>query len=468
MAITDQLLDRMPPQNLEAEQAVLGAVLRDSEALSKVLEILERQNFYRESHRLIFEAMCELFEQGEPIDLLTLQDRLRLRERLEAAGGVSYLSQLIDMTPTAGHVRHHAKIVREKAILRGLIHVATEIVSQGYEDVLEVEEVLDRAEKNIFAISEQKITPSFTDTYTVVKESLKDIEAQFEKKEYVTGVPTGFVEFDEMTAGLQAGDLVIIAGRPSMGKTAFVLNIAQHAASTKGIGVAVFSLEMSKSQLGIRLLCSEARISSNKLRTGFLDPKKDWAKLTIAAGALAEAPIFIDDSAVMTDLEIRAKARRIMAEKNVGLIIVDYLQLVRGRDRHESRQQEVSEITRSLKALAKELNVPVIAVSQLSRAVEQRQGRRPQLSDLRESGAIEQDADLVAFIYRSDAYAREETSDETEDKVYTDSPLKKSDTKGIAEIIIGKQRNGPTGTVKLAFLKEFARFENLSRRMDPA
>jgi replicative DNA helicase len=467
MAITDQVLDRMPPQSMEAEQAVLGAALRDGEALSKALEILERQNFYRESHRLIFEAMCELFEQGEPIDLLTLQERLRLRDRLEAAGGVSYLSQLIDMTPTAGHVRHHAKIVREKAILRGLIHVATEIVGQSYEDALEVEEMLDRAEKSIFAISEQKITPSFTDTYSVMKESLKDIEAQFEKKEYITGVPTGFTDFDEMTAGLQPGDLVIIAGRPSMGKTAFVLNIAQHAASAKGVGVAIFSLEMSKSQLGIRLLCSEARISSTKLRTGFLS-KKDWGPLTLAAGTLSEAPIFIDDTAVMTDLEIRAKARRIMAEKNIGLIIVDYLQLVRGRDRQESRQQEVSEITRSLKALAKELSVPVIAVSQLSRAVEQRQGRRPQLSDLRESGAIEQDADLVAFIYRADAYAREETSDETEEKGYTDSPLPENRAKGIAEIIIGKQRNGPTGTVKLTFLKEFARFENLSRRMEPA
>ena len=234
MAITDQVLDRMPPQSLEAEQAVLGAVLRDSEALPRALEILHHQNFYRESHRLIFEAMCDLFEQGEPIDLLTLQERLRLRDRLEAAGGVSYLSQLIDMTPTAGHVRHYAKIVREKAILRGLIHVATEIVSQSYEDTLEVEEVLDRAEKSIFAISEQKITPSFKDTYTLMKESLKEIEVLFEKKEYITGVPSGFVEFDEMTAGLQPGNLIVIAGRPSMGKTAFVLNIAQHAASAKG------------------------------------------------------------------------------------------------------------------------------------------------------------------------------------------------------------------------------------------
>ncbi|MDA2915312.1 replicative DNA helicase [Nitrospinae bacterium AH_259_B05_G02_I21] len=453
MAITDQVLDRMPPQSLEAEQAVLGAVLRDSEALSKALEILDRQNFYRESHRLIFDAMCELFEQGEPIDLLTLQERLRLRDRLEAAGGVSYLSQLIDMTPTAGHVRHHAKIIREKAILRGLIHVATEIVSQSYEDTLEVEEVLDQAEKSIFAISEQKITPSFKDTYTLMKESLKEIEVLFEKKQYVTGVPTGFIEFDEMTAGLQAGDLIIIAGRPSAGKTAFVLNIAQHAASAKGIGVAIFSLEMSKSQLGIRLLCSEARISSTKLRTGRLS-KKDWGPLSLAAGNLAEVPIFIDDTAVMTDLEIRAKSRRIMAEQNIGLIIVDYLQLVRGRDRHESRHQEVSDVTRSLKALAKELDVPVIAVSQLSRAVEQRQGKRPQLSDLRESGAIEQDADLVAFVHRRDVSPSEP------DEVETDS--------GVVELIIGKQRNGPTGMVKLAFLKEFARFENLSRRMEPA
>jgi replicative DNA helicase len=452
MAALDQLLDRMPPQSLEAEQAVLGAVLRENDALSKALETLEVNNFYRQSHRVIFSAMCELFEQGEPIDLLTLQERLRLKEDLETAGGVTYLAKLIDMTPTAGHVRHHAKIVREKAILRGLIHAATEIVSQSYEDTIEVEELLDRAEKSIFSISEQKITPSFTDIYSVIKESLKDIESLFERKQYVTGVPTGFTEFDEKTAGLQRGDLIIIAGRPSTGKTALALNIAQHAAGVKGIGVAVFSLEMSRSQIGIRLLCSEARISSTKLRTGFLS-KNDWPLLTRAAGTLAEAPIFIDDSAVMTDLEIRAKSRRLLAEKDIGLIIVDYLQLVKGRSRPESRQQEVSDITRSLKALAKELNVPVVALSQLSRAVEQRHGKRPQLSDLRESGAIEQDADVVTFIHRRD--------------VPTGEPEEFPADEGIAELIIGKQRNGPTGTVKLAFLKEYARFENLSRHMEP-
>jgi replicative DNA helicase len=452
MAALDQLLDRMPPQSLEAEQAVLGAVLRENDALSKALETLEVNNFYRQSHRVIFSAMCELFEQGEPIDLLTLQERLRLKEDLETAGGVTYLAKLIDMTPTAGHVRHHAKIVREKAILRGLIHAATEIVSQSYEDTIEVEELLDRAEKSIFSISEQKITPSFTDIYSVIKESLKDIESLFERKQYVTGVPTGFTEFDEKTAGLQRGDLIIIAGRPSTGKTALALNIAQHAAGVKGIGVAVFSLEMSRSQIGIRLLCSEARISSTKLRTGFLS-KNDWPLLTRAAGTLAEAPIFIDDSAVMTDLEIRAKSRRLLAEKDIGLIIVDYLQLVKGRSRPESRQQEVSDITRSLKALAKELNVPVVALSQLSRAVEQRHGKRPQLSDLRESGAIEQDADVVTFIHRRD--------------VPTGEPEEFPADERIAELIIGKQRNGPTGTVKLAFLKEYARFENLSRHMEP-
>jgi replicative DNA helicase len=447
------MLDRMPPQSLEAEQAVLGAVLRDNEALSKALEILESNNFYRESHRVIFHAMCELFEHGEPIDLLTLQERLRLRERLEAAGGVAYLAKLIDMTPTAGHVRYHAKIVREKAILRGLITVATEIVTQSYEDTHEVEELLDRAEKSIFSISEQKITPSFTDIYSVIKESLKDIESLFERKQYITGVPTGFTDFDEMTAGLQRGDLVIIAGRPSIGKTALALNIAQYAACVKGIGVAIFSLEMSKSQIGIRLLCSEARISSTKLRTGFLS-KNDWPLLTRAAGTLAEAPIYIDDSAAMTDLEIRAKARRLIAEKNIGLIIVDYLQLVKGRSRTESRQQEVSDITRSLKALAKELNIPVVALSQLSRAVEQRQGKRPQLSDLRESGAIEQDADVVTFIHRRD--------------ITPAGPDEVVIEEGVAELIIGKQRNGPTGTAKLAFLKEYARFESLSTRMEPA
>ncbi|MFQ5892887.1 MAG: replicative DNA helicase [Nitrospinota bacterium] len=452
MTITDQMLDKMPPQSLEAEQAVLGAVLRDNEALSKALEILEGANFYRESHRLIFTAMCELFEQGEPIDLLTLQERLRLHERLEATGGTTYLSKLIDMTPTAGHIRHYAKIIREKAILRGLIHVATEIVSQSYDDTMEVEELLDRAEKAIFDISEQKITPSFTDADTLIKESFKDIEASFERQQYITGVPTGFTDFDEMTAGLQRGDLVIIAGRPSTGKTAFILNLAEYAACAQGIGVAIFSLEMSKSQVGIRFLCSRARISSTKLRTGFLS-QKDWVPLRNAAGTLAEAPIFIDDTAVMTDLEIRAKSRRIMAERDVGLIIVDYLQLLKGRGRLESRQQEVSDITRSLKALAKELNVPVVAVSQLSRAVEQRHGKRPQLSDLRESGAIEQDADLVAFIHRRD--------------IALPGPDEVEPEAGEAEIIIGKQRNGPTGTKYLTFFKEFARFENRSVRMEP-
>jgi len=467
MEMTDQLLDRMPPQNMEAEQAVLGAVLRDNEALSKALEILDRENFYRETHRLIFEAMVELFEHGEPIDLLTLQERLRLRERLEASGGVSYLSQLIDMTPTAGHVRHHAKIVREKAILRGLIHVGTEIVSQSYEDTEDVEMLLDRAEQSIFKIAEQKITPSYNRAGSIVKEALERIEDISQGKQPESSIKTGFTELDKYIVGLQKGDLIIIAGRPGMGKTALALNITFNVALSSKIPVAFHSIEMSNAQIGIRTIASESRIDSNRLRMGKISTR-EWVPLSMAVSKFYEAPIFIDDSPYLTILELRAKARRIKSEHNIGLIIVDYLQLMTSRGRSENRVQEVSEITRSLKSLAKEIDVPVIALSQLSRAVEHRQDRRPQLADLRESGSIEQDADVVLFIHRPDAYKREVTSDETESRGYTDSPPPEDKTKGIAEIIIGKQRNGPTGTVRLTFLKEFARFENLSRHMEPA
>jgi replicative DNA helicase len=426
------------------EQSVLGAILLENEALVKVLELLNERDFYQEAHRWVFQAMIELFEENVPIDLLTVTERLRKRERLEAIGGAAYLAELVELVPTAANVWHHARVVREKAVLRGLIQTATSIVTDSYEDTDEVDILLDRAEQAIFEISQRKATSGFLHINAILKGSFKRIEQLYERKELVTGVPTGFIEFDRRTAGLQPADLIIIAGRPSMGKTAFSLNIAQHVGIQVGRPVAIFSLEMSKEQLVLRMLCAEARIDSSKLRTGFLS-REDWPRLTKAAGTLSEARIYIDDTPAQSSLDIRAKARRLRAElDDLALIVIDYLQLMQGRLRSENRQQEISEITRALKALAKELQVPVVALSQLSRAVEQRKPPRPQLSDLRESGAIEQDADVVALIYRDELY------DEN------------SDAKGIAEIIIGKQRNGPTGVVRLAFRGEYTRFENLA------
>jgi replicative DNA helicase len=439
-------LQKLPPQSVEMEQGVLGAVLLENEALVRVLEVLNERDFYQEAHRWIFQAMIELFEENIPIDLLTVTERLRKRDRLEAVGGASYLTELVEMVPTAANVWHHGRIVREKAILRGLIQTATTIVTDSYEDMEDVDALLDRAEQAIFEISQRKTTTGFVNINTVLKGSFRHIEQLYERKELITGVPTGFAKFDSLTAGLQAADLIIIAGRPSMGKTALSLNIAQHVGVRVSRPVAIFSLEMSKEQLVLRMLCAEARVDSSKLRTGFLS-REDWPRLTKAAGTLSEAQIHIDDTPAQSSLDIRAKARRLRAELgDLALIVVDYLQLMRGRTRSENRQQEISEITRSLKALAKELQVPVIALSQLSRAVEQRQQRRPQLSDLRESGAIEQDADVVALIYRDEVYDED------------------SSEKGIAEIIIGKQRNGPTGVVKLHFHGMYTRFENLDER----
>lgn len=446
MASMDVSSGKLIPQNIEAEQFVLGSILLENDALLKTLEILDVSCFYRESHRKVFSAILELFERNEPIDLLTLTERLKKNNHLEEVGGATYLATLMNMVPTAANVRHHAKIAREKALLRKLINVATEIVSQSYEDTQDVDELLDLAEQKIFEIAEYRISESFTDISKVLKESFKTIEQLFERKELVTGIPTGFSDFDRLTSGLQPADLVIIAGRPSMGKTAFALNIAQNAAIKGKHPVAIFSLEMSCQQVALRFLCSEAMVDSSRLRSGYLE-KTDWPKLTRAAGTLADAPIFIDDSPGLTALDIRAKARRLQKERGLDLIIVDYLQLMHGRSRIESRQQEIAEITRSLKNLAKEINVPVVALSQLSRAVEQRHESRPQLSDLRESGAIEQDADLVAFIYRPELYGKEEME-------------------GQAEVIIGKQRNGPVGTFKLTFLKQYTKFSDYSDRRD--
>ncbi|MFQ5691741.1 MAG: replicative DNA helicase [Nitrospinota bacterium] len=452
MTPTEQeILHRVPPQNLEAEQAVLGAALLDNSAFPKILEVIKERHFYREAHRKVFSAMLELFERNEPIDLLTLTDRLRKSARLEDVGGESYLAALVDAVPTAAGATHHARLVKEKALLRDLISAATEIVARGYEGREDAESFIDQAERVIFEISQDRISQSFISMSHVLKSTFKTIEELYERKELVTGVPAGFTDFDRLTAGLQPADLVIIAGRPSMGKTAFALSLAQNVGTMNKLPVGIFSLEMSKEQLVIRLLCALARIDIQKLRTGYLD-KGDWPRLTTATGKLTEAPIYIDDSAALTALDIRARARRLKAERGLDLIIVDYLQLIRGRDRSENRQQEITEITRSLKELAKELHIPVVALSQLSRQVEHREGHRPQLADLRESGAIEQDADVVVFIYRPEVYERDEE--------------RRSAIEGQAEIIIAKQRNGPIGNVPVTFIKEYARFESISRRED--
>ena len=435
---------KLPPQNVEAEQSVLGGILIENDAINKVMEILTPEDFYRDAHRRIYNALINLSVRDEPADLITLTNELRKIDQLDAAGGASYIASLIDSVPTAANIEYYAKIVKEKSILRQLIQTSTDIITESYQDRSDVESFLDEAERSIFQISENRVRPSFYPIRDIVKQSFKTLERLYEKKELVTGVPSGFKELDQMTAGFQPSDLIIVAGRPSMGKTAFCLNVAQYAAIEKRTPVAVFSLEMSKEQLVIRLLCSEAHVEGTRLRTGFLS-EGDWPRLTIAAGNLSEAPIFIDDTAALSALELRAKARRLKADQGLGMVIIDYLQLMKGRTRVESRQQEISEISRSLKAVAKELNIPVIAVSQLSRRTEERTGMRPQLSDLRESGAIEQDADLILFLYRDEVYNRSE-----------DNP-----NRGKAEMIIGKQRNGPTGKIELAFLSKFTTFKDL-------
>ena len=442
----DASLHKLPPQNIEAEQSVLGGILLENHSLNAALEVVNSGDFYTESHRKIFAAILELDDKGEPSDLITLSNILKEKKQLDHVGGMAYLASLVDNVPSAANIAHYAKIVKEKAILRRLIGTATDILSRSYDAGADVNNVLDEAEHAIFEISENKIRPAFFPIKDLIKDSFKTIERLYEKKELVTGVPTGFEKIDDLTSGLQKSDLIIIAGRPSMGKTAFALNIARFAAVEAGIPVAVFSLEMAREQLAIRMLSSEARVDSQRIRRGFLG-ETDWPKLTTAAGRLSEAPIFIDDTPAITVLEMKAKARRLTAEVGLGLIVLDYLQLMRSGGGKDSREQEISEISRSLKALAKELNVPVVALSQLNRRVEDRPNRRPQMSDLRESGAIEQDADLIAFLYRDEIYNRSEDNPE----------------KGIAEIIIGKQRNGPTGMARLTFLEKYTRFENLAR-----
>ncbi len=436
---------RMPPQSLDAEQSVLGGILIEDRAITKVLDILMPQDFYREGHRKVFSAMIDLFDKSEPVDFITLTEALKKKGTLEDAGGIAYITSLVDNVPTAANIQYYAKIVKEKAILRGLIAASSEIIADSYEAKRDVDELLEKAESKIFEISEHKIKQAFFPIQKIVTESVEIIQHLYNKDLDITGVPTGFKDIDDMTAGLQPADLIIIAGRPSMGKTALALNIALNAAFKHKVPVAVFSLEMSKEQLVMRMLASEARIELNRIRTGKIRAD-EWKKLTGAAGNLLETSIFIDDSSGLNPLEMRAKARRLKVEANIGLVVVDYLQLMTGMGKAERRDLEISEISRSLKAMAKELKVPVVALSQLSRAVESRENRRPILADLRESGAIEQDADVIAFIYR--------------DEVYNPN----SDDKGIAEIIIGKQRNGPTGTARLTFINEHTRFEDHSKR----
>lgn len=439
----DLSLQKVPPQNIEAEQSILGSILIDNDILYDVMDVISDGDFYREAHRKIYGGILALFEKNEPIDLITLTNVLKEQNQLDAVGGAAYLAELVDQVPVAVNAVQYARIVREKAILRNLITTTSHIAGRCYENSGDVDEVLDFAETSIFEISEKKIAPSFYPLNDIITESFKTLEDRSEHKELITGVPTGFHGLDSLTSGFQPSDLIIIAARPSMGKTALALNIAQNTSVHNGTAVAVFSLEMSKEQLAMRLLCSTARVDAFRLRTGFLN-KEDWGKLTRAAGILSEASIYIDDTPAISVLEIRAKARRLKMDKNLGLVIIDYLQLMKGRSTAERRELEISEISRSLKALAKEINIPVIALSQLNRKVEERHNKRPILSDLRESGAIEQDADVIAFIYRDSVYNKSE--DNPDDKT--------------AEIIVAKQRNGPTGVVKLTFLDTYTRFED--------
>ena len=451
----DPYQNRRPPYSEDAEQAVIAAMLMDADAIMRAAEHVDDTMFYREGHRRIFRAMVALTEKGSIVDPLTLADELARRGELEASGGKEYIGFLVDAVPTAANVEYHAKIVREKALLRRLIEVSTSIVTEAFEGRTTAADLLDDAESKIFQVSQAQGTGGFTRIKELLWPAMERIEAVSREGRSVTGVPSGFRDLDEMTSGFQPADLVIVAARPSMGKTAFTLNIAQHAAIENNVAVAFFSLEMSKDSLVQRMLTSEARIDAQTLRKGKLRDD-DFPRLARAAGILSHAPVFIDDTPGITLLEMRSKARRLKAENGVGLVIVDYLQLMSGPANSENRQQEVSQISRGLKALAKELSVPVIALSQLSRAVEQRAGSekgRPVLSDLRESGAIEQDADLIMFLFREEVYAERENG-----------MLKDPAVEGTAEVIIGKQRNGPIGVVPLYFHKQYTRFEDASRR----
>ncbi|MDR0267861.1 replicative DNA helicase [Paenibacillus sp.] len=442
----DLFFDRIPPQNLEAEQAVLGAILLQSEAMITAMERVQPEDFYDASHQLIYEAMIQLGEENQPVDLVTLTSRLQDKGQLEDVGGVSYLAKLAHAVPTAANVEYYAQIIEEKSMLRRLIRTATQIVSEGYSGGEDVSGMLSDAERRILEISNRRTGSGFVAIRDVLMEVFERVEVLHQQSGNTSGIPTGFVDLDKMTNGFQRSDLIIVAARPSVGKTAFALNIAQNVAVRANETVAIFSLEMSAPQLVNRMICAEANLDANLMRTGDFKTDDDWAKLTMGIASLAEAEIYIDDTPGITVADIRSKCRRLKKEKGLGMIVIDYLQLIQGRGKAgENRQQEVSEISRTLKQIARELSVPVIALSQLSRGVEQRQDKRPMMSDLRESGSIEQDADIVSFLYRDDYYNQE------------------TEKKNIIEIIIAKQRNGPVGTVELVFLKNFNKFVNYER-----
>ena len=440
-------LAKIPPHDIDAEQTVLGSMLTDKDAVNAAIESLKEDAFYRDDNKAIFQAIVNLYSKSEPIDIITLKDELESMDKFEQVGGFEYLASLPDKVPTTANVQKYIKIVEEKSILRNLIKTANEIIELGYDPAEDVEDIMDGAEKKIFDIMQSKNQKGYTPIKDVLVESFTKLEELYNRKQHITGVPTGFAELDYKTAGLHGSELILVAARPAMGKTAFALNIATNAALRGNAPVAIFSLEMSKDQLVNRILCSEAMVDSNKVRTGKLG-EDDWVKLAGAIGPLSEAEMYIDDTPGISVMEIRTKCRKLKMEKNIGLVVIDYLQLVQGNKRTASREQEISEISRSLKILAKEINVPVIALSQLSRAVEQRPDHRPMLSDLRESGAIEQDADIVMFLYRDDYYNKE------------------SEKKDIAEVIIAKQRGGQTGTVELLWMGQYTKFVNLERRFD--
>ncbi len=444
--IPKTLIEKVPPQNLEAETAVLGAMLLDREAIASSIDQLDKAAFYSGANQKIFQAIIKLYDQNEPVDMVTLIEELKKREELESIGGPSYVAELANSIPTAANIEYYTKIVREKHLLRALINTATQIVAESYDPAGEVDDLLDRAEQLIFQITseDRKRKMQVSGMKEIVKESIETIDRLYQRKENITGIPTGFHDLDVLTAGFQRSDLIVLAGRPAMGKSALAISVLEHAGVVQKIPCAYFSLEMSKDQLAQRMLCSLAGVNAHKVRTGFFS-QTDWPKLVTAAGKLSDAPIYIDDTPGMTAFELRSKARRLKSRHNIQMIMVDYLQLMSGGKRSENRQQEISEISRSMKALARELDLPILAVSQLSRAVEQRADHRPQLSDLRESGAIEQDADIVMLLLREEYYNPTE------------------ENKGVTEVIVAKQRHGPVGTVRLAFLPEFTKFSNLSR-----
>ena len=439
-------LGKIPPHDIEAEQAIIGSMLTDKEAVFSALEVLKDTDFYRDDNKIIYSAIINLYNMSKPVDIITLKDELKSMGKLEAVGGLEYIAQLPDKVPTTSNVEQYIKIVEEKSMLRNLIKAADELITLGYDPMQEVEQVVDIAEKKIFDVMQRKNQKGYSSIKDILVDTFIELEKLYNQKEYITGIPTGFADLDYKTAGLHNSDLILVAARPAMGKSAFALNIATNAALRGHVPVAIFSLEMSKEQMANRILSSEAMVDSNKVRTGRIDDN-EWAKLAAASGELSEAGIYIDDTPGISIMEIRAKCRKMKLEKNIGLVVVDYLQLVQGSNkRGASREQEIAEISRSLKILAKEINVPVIAISQLSRAPEQRPDHRPMLSDLRESGSIEQDADIVMFLYRDDYYNED------------------SEKKNIAEVILAKHRSGSTGTVELLWMGNYTKFANIARQ----